>query len=388
MSKIFVLNCGSSSLKFQLLQMPEEKVIISGLVDKIALDGSTLTYTFDEVKKKLYHNIPTHQEALKLVSSLLTEVGAIRSTEEVAAIGHRVVHGGSKFNKTTKVTEQVKQEIEELAALAPLHNPANLKGIEVAEAVFPLATQVVVFDTAFHQTIPERAYRYAIPKELADQEKIRLYGFHGTSHQYVSRQALKYLNKPDAKLVILHLGNGCSATAIQNGQSIDHSLGFGPLSGLVMGTRSGDIDPSVLMYLMGKGYSKDDLSQLLNKQSGMLGLTGSSDLREVTEKHEQGDQDATLALDINTYRIKKFIGAYAAILNGIDAVVFTAGIGENSKLIREMVCNEMEFHGIHFDADKNQRNEIEISSDKSNVKVLVIPTNEELEIAKQTYALL
>ncbi|KPM48459.1 acetate/propionate family kinase [Jiulongibacter sediminis] len=387
MQKILVLNSGSSSMKFQLLAMPSEKVIASGMVDRIGQEDALIKLKGESGQLTEKGDFKNHQIALNKVAQWLTE-GVLNSPEEIAAIGHRVVHGGSHFKEPTLIRGAVKSKIKELFGLAPLHNPANLEGIEVAEKVFPTAIQVAVFDTAFHQSIPEKAYRYAIQKKMADEEGIRLYGFHGTSHQYVSRQATDHLKNPAAKMVILHLGNGCSATAVYNGQSVDHSLGFGPLSGLVMGSRSGDIDPSVLLYLLKKGYSEKELSDLLNRQSGMLGLTGESDLREIIRKNEAGDQECKLALELNTYRIKKYIGAYAAALNGLDALVFTAGIGENSALIRELVCREMEFLGIAIDPSKNEKGEIEIQADESKVKVLVIPTNEELEIARQTYQLI
>ncbi len=374
-------------MKFQLLAMPSEKVIASGMVDRIGQADALIKLKGENDQLTEKGDFKNHQIALNKVAQWLTE-DVLKSPEEIVAIGHRVVHGGSHFKEPTLITGAVKSNIKELFGLAPLHNPANLEGIEVAEKVFPNAIQVAVFDTAFHQSIPEKAFRYAIPKKLADEEGIRLYGFHGTSHQYVNRQAADHLKNPAAKMVILHLGNGCSATAIQDGQSVDHSLGFGPLSGLVMGTRSGDIDPSVMLYLLKKGYLEKELSDFLNKQSGMLGLTGESDLREIIRKYEAGDQECKLALELNTYRIKKYIGAYAAALNGLDALVFTAGIGENSALIRELVCSEMEFLGIAIDPSKNEKGEIEIQADESKVRVLVIPTNEELEIARQTYQLI
>jgi acetate kinase len=275
--------------------------------------------------------------------------------------------------------------------LAPLHNPPNLVGIEVAEKIFPDAKQVAVFDTAFHQSIPEKAHRYAIPKELYEKEHIRLYGFHGTSHKYVSEKALGYLNNPKAKIIVLHLGNGCSATAINAGKSVDHSLGFGPLTGLVMGTRSGDIDPAIILYLMEtKGYSYQEINNLLNKKSGMLGLTGFSDMREIQKGYTNGDPDCIIALEMTVHRIKKYIGAYAAAMNGLDALVFTAGIGENSSMLREMACSEMDFLGIELSQEKNNLKEKgirEIQSDNSKAKVLIVPTNEELEIAKQSFLL-
>ncbi len=388
MDKILVLNSGSSSLKFQVLQMPDENVLASGLIDKIGLPGSGITYKNVRESFSYQEEIESHHAALLKVSELLmdTENGAISSPDEILGIGHRVVHGGSHFTDVAVVSAEIKNQIRELFSMAPLHNPANLVGIEVAETVFPNSAQIAVFDTAFHQTIPEKAYRYAIPNSLFKEEGIRLYGFHGTSHQYVSARASEYLNNKEAKMVVLHLGNGCSATAVKSGKSVDHSMGFGPLNGLVMGTRSGDIDPSVLLYLLEKGYSAGDIHKLLNKESGMLGLSGYSDLREIVSQFEKGNKDCGLSLEINAYRIKKYIGAYAAAMNGLDAIVFTAGVGENSPLVRRMACEGLEFFGINIDLSRNEKGEFEIQSEKSKVKILVIPTNEELAIARQTYA--
>lgn len=394
MKKILVINSGSSSLKFQLIAMPEETVIASGLVERIGMDDAK--YSFESLKNKdtKILKILDHHQALELVAVFLLDIylGVISSPKEIDAIGHRVVHGGKHFSDTTLITNEIKDKIHQLASLAPLHNPPNLVGIEVAEKIFPYAQQIAVFDTAFHQSIPEKAHRYAIPKELYEKEHIRLYGFHGTSHKYVSEKATAYLNNPKAKIIVLHLGNGCSATAINAGKSVDHSLGFGPLTGLVMGTRSGDIDPAIILYLMEtKAYSYQEISNLLNKKSGMLGLTGYSDMREIQKGYENGNLECEIALEMNAYRIKKYIGAYAAAMNGLDALVFTAGIGENSSLLREMVCSEIDFLGIKLDATKNKNKEKgirEIQSEFSKTKILVIPTNEELEIAKQSYALL
>jgi len=393
MKKILVINSGSSSLKFQLISMPEETVIASGLVERIGMDDAK--YSFESIKNKdtKILKILDHHQALELVAVFLLDIdlGVISSPKEIDAIGHRVVHGGKHFSDTTLITNEIKDKIHQLASLAPLHNPPNLVGIEVSEKIFPDAKQIAVFDTAFHQSIPEKAHRYAIPKELYENEHIRMYGFHGTSHKYVSEKATAYLNNPKAKIIVLHLGNGCSATAINAGKSVEHSLGFGPLTGLVMGTRSGDIDPAIILYLMEtKGYSYQEISNLLNKKSGMLGLTGFSDMREIQKGYENGNLDCEIALKMNAYRIKKYIGAYSAAMNGLDALVFTAGIGENSSLLREMVCSEMDFLGIKLDDSKNKNKEKgirEIQSEVSKTKILVIPTNEELEIAKQSYAL-
>lgn len=394
MKKILVINSGSSSLKFQLIAMPEETVIASGLVERIGMDDAK--YSFESIKNKdaKILKIFDHHQALELAAVFLLDIdlGVISSPKEIDAIGHRVVHGGKHFSDTTLITNEIKVKIHQLASLAPLHNPPNLVGIEVAEKIFPAAKQIAVFDTAFHQTIPQIAHRYAIPKELYEKEHIRLYGFHGTSHKYVSEKATAHLENPNAKIIVLHLGNGCSATAINAGKSVDHSLGFGPLTGLVMGTRSGDIDPAIILYLIEtKGYSYQEISNLLNKKSGMLGLAGFSDMREIQKGYENGNLDCEIALEMNAYRIKKYIGAYSAAMNGLDALVFTAGIGENSSLLREMVCSEMDFLGIKLDDSKNKNKEKgirEIQSEVSKTKVLVIPTNEELEIAKQSYALL
>lgn len=394
MKKILVINSGSSSLKFQLIAMPEETVIASGLVERIGMDDAN--YSFESIKNKdtKVLKILDHHQALELVAVFLLaiDLGVISSPKEIDAIGHRVVHGGKHFSDTTLITNEIKQKIHQLSSLAPLHNPPNLVGIEVAEKIFPDAKQVAVFDTAFHQSIPEKAHRYAIPKELYEKEHIRLYGFHGTSHKYVSEKATAYINNPKSKIIVLHLGNGCSATAINAGKSVDHSLGFGPLTGLVMGTRSGDIDPAIILYLMEtKGYSYQEISNLLNKKSGMLGLTGFSDMREIQKGYTHGDPDCIIALEMNVHRIKKYIGAYAAAMNGLDALVFTAGIGENSSMLREMVCSEMDFLGIELSQEKNNSKEKgirEIQSDNSRAKVLIVPTNEELEIAKQSFELI
>ncbi|NKQ39799.1 MAG: acetate kinase, partial [Methanosarcinales archaeon] len=338
--------------------------------------------------------IPTHQIGLEKIATLLLDnkIGVIKNASEINVVGHRVVHGGSNFAKTTLINQEVKDKIKELFALAPLHNPTNLIGIEVAEKIFPKAKQVAVFDTAFHQTIPEVAYKYAIPNKFFDENQIRLYGFHGTSHKYVSEKANEYLNKSDSKIITIHLGNGCSMTAIKNGKSIDHSLGFGPMNGLIMGTRSGDIDQSVIFYLVKSlGYSIDEVNNILQKESGMFGLTGFSDLREIEDEAEKGNKFCELALQMNAYRIKKYIGSYATIMNGLDAIIFTAGVGENSSVIRKMVCTDMDFLGIELDEEKNaiRSKEIrEINRENSKTKILIVPTNEEIEIAKQSYNLI
>jgi acetate kinase len=389
--QILVLNSGSSSIKFQLFIMPDTKVICSGLIERIGLENAKISYTSEIHKVEKTESVNTHKEGLQLMASYLMDdkIGVIQSASEIHTVGHRVVHGGSTFAETVVITKKVKQKIEKLSALAPLHNPANLEGILVAEEIFPKAQQVAVFDTAFHQTIPVEAYKYAIPNKFLDEHNIRVYGFHGTSHKYVSEKAIEFLGKKKSKIITIHLGNGCSMTAIQDGKSIDHTLGFAPMNGLIMGTRSGDIDPAVIFYIVNSlGYSLKEVNDLLQKESGMLGLTGYSDLRDIESEAEKGNTDCQLALQMSAYRIKKVIGAYASIMNGLDAIVFTAGIGENSNVIRDLVCKDQEFIGIQLDDKKNniRSEEIrDISLLSSKVRILVIPTNEELEIAKQSF---
>ena len=392
--KILVINSGSSSIKFQLIEMPSETVIASGMVERIGIDGSKIKFKAKGEVIEINDNVENHEEGLKTVADLLLDPdrGVLGGTGRIDAVGHRVVHGGSNFSQTTKIDEVVKNKIKELFNLAPLHNPHNFKGIEVAERIFPTAVQVAVFDTAFHQTIPEVAYRYAIPESLYEEHQIRLYGFHGTSHKFVSEESMKYLNTKTAKIITVHLGNGCSITAVKDGKSVEHSLGFGPMNGLIMGTRSGDIDQSVIFHMIQElGYSPDEVKSILQEKSGMLGLTGYSDLREIEEAAEQGNDRCNLALEMNAYRVKKFIGAYAASMNGLDALVFTAGIGENSPFMRRLICSEMNVLGIVLDPKKNELKESnirEIQAEDSSVKILVVPTNEEVEIAKQSFALL
>ena len=375
--------------------MPSEKVKCVGLIERIGMEDAIFTH--EKGSEKFTETLPilNHEIGLqKIAETLLNpKIGVIKTVDEISAVGHRVVHGGKRFNKTTIINQEVKDNIRELFDLAPLHNPANLTGIEIAETIFTTAIQIAIFDTAFHQTMPKVAYQYAIENKYLEEHHIRAYGFHGTSHKYVSEKAIEHLGKEKAKNIItIHLGNGCSMTAIQNGKSIEHSLGFGPANGLVMGTRVGDIDQSVIFYLMKKlNKSVDEVSNLLNKQSGMLGLTGFSDLREISEQAEKGNERCQNALNIAAHRIKKFIGSYAAILNGLDAIVFTAGIGENSALMRKLACTNLDFLGIQLDDEKNniRAKELrEIQSKTSKVKVLVIPTNEEIEIAKQAYQLI
>lgn len=392
--KLLVINSGSSSIKFQIIEMPSETVICKGLVERIGLDDAVIHYRTQEFSNSEVRPIANHKLGLQAITNTLVNdtTGVIQSPDEIAVVAHRVVHGGNLFDAPTLVDEEVLAEIERLSQLAPLHNPANATGIKGAAEFFTKAKQVAVFDTAFFQTLPEKAYRYAIPKAIADENYIRLYGFHGTSHKYVSKKAMTYLKEKSNKIISIHLGNGSSMTAVHNGKSVDHSLGFGPSDGLVMGTRSGDIDLSVIFYLMDSlGYSSEEANQLLQKKSGLLGLTGYSDLREIQKEASNGNKDCQLALELTAYRIKKYIGAYVAALNGVDALIFTAGIGENSSLLRAMVCTDLDYLGVQIDEVKNEERAnsiLEIQHANSLVKILVIPTNEELEIAKQTYELI
>jgi acetate kinase len=394
---IFVVNSGSSSIKYQLFKMPNEKPICTGLVERVGLENSVITHKiFQDAEEKIIQrrlDLNNHETALKQVVALLTdiEIGVIHNPEEIAAVGHRVVHGGESFASTTIITSEVKTEIKKLFSLAPLHNPANYLGIEVAEKIFTKAKQVAVFDTAFHQSMPEKAFRYAIPQHFYT-EGIRAYGFHGTSHKYVTEKTLQYLDNPSAKIITIHLGNGCSITAVDAGKSVDTSMGFGPVCGLIMGTRSGDVDPFIIFHLVNQlGYSLHQVNNILNKQSGMQGLTGFSDMRDITKAIAEGNKEAELAYEMYTYRIKKYIGSYAAALNGIDAIVFTGGVGENDMNVRKLVCRDMDYLGIRLDDEKNKLrsgNIREINTDDSRTKVLIVPTNEELEIVKQCYELL
>lgn len=391
--KILIINSGSSSIKYQLMVMPTNEVICSGMIDRIGLETSNIT--FKSVSNSIEETlpIPNHKVGLQKVANMLldAEKGVIKSTSEIAAVGHRVVHGGSDFSDTVKIDEKVKAKIKQLFELAPLHNPANLEGINVAEEIFSSAEQIAVFDTAFHQSMPEVAYKYAIPNYLLTENKVRVYGFHGTSHKYVSEKAIGFLEN-NSRIITIHLGNGCSMAAVKNGKCIDTTMGFSPSNGLIMGTRSGDIDQSVVFYMIKNlGYTADEVNAVLLKQSGMLGLTGYSDLRDIEGEAEKGNKECQLALLMNAYRIKKFIGAYTAALNGLDAIVFTAGIGENSSYMRKLVCTDMEYFGIDIDEEKNQiRSKAvrEINKADSKAKVLVVPTDEEYEIANQVYHLL
>ncbi|WP_297792776.1 acetate kinase [uncultured Eudoraea sp.] len=391
---ILIINTGSSSIKFKLMDMPSENILCSGLVDRIGLENGNLKFSKAEIEINEKLKFSSHRSALEKIIEIILDPlkGAIKNVREIHAVGHRVVHGGTSFSETTLISNEVKDKIRALSKLAPLHNPHNLEGIMIAEELFPNASQVAVFDTAFHQTIPLKARKYAISDKFYTDHGIQLYGFHGTSHKYVTEKAKSFLAKKTTKIISIHLGNGCSITAVENGKSMDHSLGFAPSNGLIMGTRSGDIDHSMIFYLVESlGYSLQEVNDLLNKESGMLGLTGYSDLREIQSKAIAGDTKCKLALEMNAYRIRKYIGAYSSVMNGLDAVIFTAGIGENSAYLRELVCSEMDFLGIELDADKNSQRSTEfreIHKSSSRVKIFVIPTNEELEIAKQTFHLL
>lgn len=395
---IFVINSGSSSIKYQLIDMPNKTVICSGIIDKIGMEDSTILHKIfknqEELATKKNIRVTNHEEGLKEVTSLLTdpEIGVIKDHSSIHIIGHRVVHGGEKFSSTTIITEEIKKKIKQLFPLAPLHNPPNYLGIEIAEKLFPSAKQVAVFDTAFHQTIQPVAYRYAIPDIFYQKDGIRVYGFHGTSHKYVSKKAIEYLKKDKSKIITIHLGNGCSMTAVLNGKSFETSMGFGPMNGLIMGTRCGDFDQSAIFYLVNQlGYDIEKVNTLLNKKSGMAGLTGHSDMREIKAQIKNGNKGAQLAYDMYAWRIRKYIGAYTALLNGLDAIVFTGGVGENDQLMRKLCSSNLEYLGIQLDEDKNEsqlKSIREINTDNLPVKILVIPTNEELEIAIECFELL
>ena len=391
---ILVLNAGSSSLKYQFIEMPSQTVKCVGIIERIGMDDAIFTHEKSNSKHTEVLAILNHEIGLKKIAKTLMDakIGVIHAVDEIEAVGHRVVHGGSKFSKTVIVDQEVKDNIRDLFDLAPLHNPANLTGIEIAETIFTSAKQVAIFDTAFHQTMPKEAYQYAIPNIYLEEHKIRAYGFHGTSHKYVSEKAIEHLGKKSKNIISIHLGNGCSMSAIKDGKSIENSLGLGPMNGLVMGTRCGDIDQSVIFFLMKKlNKSMDEVNDLLQKESGLKGLTGFSDLREISENAANGNKHCQDALHLAGYRIRKYIGSYTAILNGLDAIVFTAGIGENSAIMRKLACENLDFLGIDLNLKENEirSKEIrEIQSDTSRVKVLIIPTNEEIEIAKQSYQLI
>ena len=393
---ILVINCGSSSLKFQLIDMTTEAVQAKGLCERIGIDGSRIVYTPAGGEKMTIESpMPTHTEAIKLVLDCLTnaEYGVIKSLKEINAVGHRVVHGGEKFASSTIITDEVIKVIEECNELAPLHNPANLIGINVCRELMPGVPMVGVFDTAFHQTMPKKAYLYGLPIKAYTDYKIRRYGFHGTSHSFVSKRVAEFLGKPveDLKTIVCHLGNGASICAVDGGKSIDTSMGFTPLAGLVMGTRSGDIDPAILEYYANKeGLTLSEVTTVLNKKSGMEGLTGGkSDFRDLEEGYEAGDQACIDAIEVFCYNVARFVGAYAASLNGVDVIAFTAGIGENSGFVRGKICEYLGYLGITIDAEQNSKRgeDIIISTPDSKVTVCVIPTNEELMIARDTKAL-
>ncbi|MDD5787318.1 MAG: acetate kinase [Bacteroidales bacterium] len=396
--KILVLNCGSSSIKYALYNMDDKSVMTSGGAERVGLDGAFVKVKLaNGEKKKVMHDIPEHTEGVKFIFSLLTdpEIGVIKDLKEIDAVGHRMVHGGEKFNKSVVLTDEVLKVFEECSDLAPLHNPANLKGVQAVAELMPGLPQVGVFDTAFHQTMPEKAYLYAIPYELYKDYGVRRYGFHGTSHRYVSQRVCEYLgvNAADKKIITCHIGNGGSIAAVDGGKCVDTTMGLTPLEGLMMGTRSGDIDGGAITFIQKKlGLDADGMSNLLNKKSGVLGVTGiSSDMREIEEAEQQGNALAKTALDMYFYRIKKYVGAYAAAMGGCDIIVFTAGVGENQAGMREAVCKDMEYMGIKFDAEKNKTirgEEAIISAPDSKVTVCVIPTDEELVIATDTMSLL
>ncbi|MCA9732298.1 MAG: acetate kinase [Deferribacteres bacterium] len=393
--KILVLNCGSSSIKYQLFEMPENKVLTKGLVQRIGEEQSQALQGNNGSNLEIDEKIPDHAHAMHVIERMLThpEKGAISSLEEIEACGHRVVHGGETFTGSVVCTQELEKVIEAYCELAPLHNPANLTGIRAAKAMFGDVPQIACFDTAFHQSIPKTAYLYGLPYEMYQKHKIRRYGFHGTSHRYVAREAAERLGKHKyaVNLITCHLGNGCSIAAIREGKSVDTSMGLTPLEGLVMGTRTGDLDPAIIFHLIRLGYQPGELDTLFNKKSGLLGISGlSNDVRDLQEKEEAGDESAKLALDIFAYRIKKYIGSYLAVLNRCDAVVFTGGIGENSISMRERILNELDNLGLQLDNKKNQTvvgEAGEIHTNNSRIKILVIPTNEEGAIARDTYAL-
>jgi acetate kinase len=397
--KVLVINCGSSSLKYQLIDMSNEQALAQGLVERIGINGSILTQKVEGKDKYVVETpLKDHQDAIELVlKSLVDEThGIIKSMDEISAVGHRVVHGGEKYATSVVIDETVIKNLDEFTKLAPLHNPPNIIGINACKALMQSTPMVAVFDTAFHQTMPEKAFMYPLPYELYKEDHVRRYGFHGTSHMYVSGEMAKWMNKDikDLKIVTCHIGNGVSVTAVEGGKSVDTTMGFTPLDGIIMGSRSGSIDPAIVTYLIKeKGYSIDEVNDILNKKSGVLGISGiGTDFRDIRSAVENdNDPRALLAMDIFGYQIKKQIGAYAAVMGGVDAIVFTAGIGEHAPEIRSRALTNMEFLGIEVDLEKNESHNIgdgmEISKETSKVKVVVIPTNEELMIAKETLAL-
>ncbi|MCI8626228.1 MAG: acetate kinase [Lachnospiraceae bacterium] len=395
--KILVINCGSSSLKYQLIDAESEAVLAKGLCERIGIDGRLNHTPAGGEKQVIEAAMPNHEVAIKLVLDALTndQYGVISSLDEISAVGHRVVHGGEKFASSVKINDEVLKAIEECNDLAPLHNPANLIGINACTSIMPGVPQVAVFDTAFHQTMPAVAYMYALPYEYYETYKVRRYGFHGTSHDFVSKRTYEVagLEKENSKVIVCHLGNGASISAVLNGKSVDTSMGLTPLEGLVMGTRSGDLDPAILEFLAKKeNLDIEGVMNVLNKKSGVYGLSGyvSSDFRDLNKAEDEGNEKAALAFRVFVYRVAKYIGAYVAAMNGVDAIAFTAGLGENDGKMRAMVCEYLGYLGVKLDLEKNQvrGEECIISTPESGVKVCVIPTNEELAIARETVALI
>ena len=393
--KILVINAGSSSLKYQLIDMDGEKVIAKGLVERIGLKDSVLKYKSGDISEEITTDIKDHVQAISMVLNALVDPqkGCIKDMKEIGAVGHRVVHGGESFAGSVIITPEVMDAIRENIELAPLHNPANIMGIEACQKVMPDTPMVAVFDTAFHQSMPPKAFLYALPYEVYEKYKVRRYGFHGTSHKYVSECAAKMLNKPLAQLkrITCHLGNGSSIAAVQYGKCVDTSMGLTPLEGVPMGTRCGDIDPAIIEFLMKKeNMDIEQMNAYLNKKSGVMGISGvSSDFRDISAAWRAGDERAKLALDVFCYHVKKYIGSYAAVMNGVDAVVFTAGVGENTPHIRSMIMENMQYLGFEIDEEKNKNGKgaFEFTTENSRVKGLVIPTNEELVIARDTLSL-
>lgn len=394
---ILVINCGSSSLKFQLIDSKAEEVLAKGLCERIGIDGRLTHKPANKEKYVVETTLKDHNDAVKLVMDTLMdqEHGVISDINEISAVGHRVLHGGKFFSDSIIINEEVKDVIKACFELGPLHNPANLIGIEACEKIMPNTPQVAVFDTAFHQTMPAKAYMYGIPYEYYDKYNIRKYGFHGTSHSFVSKRAIEIarLDKDNSKVIVCHLGNGASISAVENGKSIDTSMGLTPLEGLIMGTRSGDIDPTVIQYIAHKeNKTLEEVLNILNKKSGVLGLSEySSDFRDILKRAGEGEEKATLALDAFVYRIVKYIGSYIAAMNGVDAIAFTAGLGENNAKVRNMICSSLAYVGVELDQAANEEAagvEKIISSANSKVKVMAIPTNEELAIARETVALI
>ncbi|ARD47199.1 acetate kinase [Sporosarcina sp. P37] len=390
MPKILSINAGSSSLKFQLIEMTTEKEITKGLFERIGLENSVFSMATDEKKIEKVLDIANHSAAVTMLLEQLLSEGVVSSYDEIDGLGHRVVHGGELYSDSVLITDEVIGKLEEISRFAPLHNPANIVGIKAFKKALPNTPAVAIFDTAFHQTMPEKSFLYALPYEYYENYGIRKYGFHGTSHKYVTERAAKILNRPleDTRLISCHLGNGASIAAVKGGKSVDTSMGFTPLAGVIMGTRSGNIDPALIPYIMEcTEQSAEEVVNVLNKKSGLLGLCGfSSDLRDITEAAEQGNERAQLALDVFTDRIHQHIGQYAAGMGGVDAIIFTAGIGENSAIVREKVMNGLEFMGVYFDPSLNniRGEEAYISFPHSPVKVLIIPTNEEIMLARDT----